>query len=183
MSTGIVTTTDVTDASPSGTYAHVANRAFQSDTLVKLFGHDPETCHDIAKQLMLQSPGTGINVILGGGRAQFTPFSEVDPEYPLLRGGRGDGHNFPLEWLESKASANQSAKYITSRDELLEVDVENTDYLFGLFAPGNMAFLDKQEAENDPSLAEMTEVAIKILSKNPKGFYLFVEGKLDCSTM
>lgn len=30
----------------------------------------------------------------------------------------------------------------------------------------------------DPSLTEMTEAAITILSRNPKGFYLFVEDKL-----
>lgn len=29
----------------------------------------------------------------------------------------------------------------------------------------------------DPSLSEMVDVAIKILSKNPKGFFLLVEGK------
>lgn len=29
----------------------------------------------------------------------------------------------------------------------------------------------------DPSLSEMVEVAIKILSKNPKGFFLLVEGR------
>ena len=30
----------------------------------------------------------------------------------------------------------------------------------------------------DPSLTEMMEVAITILSRNPNGFYLFVEDKL-----
>lgn len=29
----------------------------------------------------------------------------------------------------------------------------------------------------DPSLSEMVEMAIKILSKNPKGFFLLVEGR------
>ena len=29
----------------------------------------------------------------------------------------------------------------------------------------------------EPSIGEMTEMAIKILSKNPKGYFLFVEGK------
>lgn len=29
----------------------------------------------------------------------------------------------------------------------------------------------------DPSLTEMTEAAITILSRNPNGFYLFVEDK------
>lgn len=32
------------------------------------------------------------------------------------------------------------------------------------------------EVAGEPSLAEMTEKAIKILSKNPKGFFLLVEG-------
>ena len=29
----------------------------------------------------------------------------------------------------------------------------------------------------EPSLAEMTEKAIRMLSRNPKGYFLFVEGK------
>ena len=29
----------------------------------------------------------------------------------------------------------------------------------------------------DPSLSEMVEMAIKILNKNPKGFFLLVEGR------
>lgn len=34
----------------------------------------------------------------------------------------------------------------------------------------------ERNAETDPSLTEMVEVAIKILMKNPNGFYLLVEG-------
>lgn len=33
-------------------------------------------------------------------------------------------------------------------------------------------------ATGDPSLADMTRSALSILLKNPKGFFLFVEGKL-----
>ena len=29
----------------------------------------------------------------------------------------------------------------------------------------------------DPSLEEMTEAALRVLSRNPRGFYLFVEGE------
>lgn len=29
----------------------------------------------------------------------------------------------------------------------------------------------------DPSLRDMTEAALRVLSRNPKGFYLFVEGE------
>lgn len=32
----------------------------------------------------------------------------------------------------------------------------------------------------DPSIVEMTEKAIRILRKNPKGFFLLVEGENNC---
>ena len=52
----------------------------------------------------------------------------------------------------------------------------------GLFDSTSMAYdIDRfdphYEKEGEPSLAEMTEAAIKILQKNPKGFFLLVEGK------
>ncbi|CAH8564929.1 unnamed protein product [Schistosoma intercalatum] len=46
--------------------------------------------------------------------------------------------------------------------------------LEGLFAPSNMAY--QLENQDQPSLADMTEATIKILSRNPKGFLLLVEG-------
>jgi hypothetical protein len=30
----------------------------------------------------------------------------------------------------------------------------------------------------DPTLSEMTQVAVKLLLKNPRGFFLFIEGKI-----
>lgn len=33
------------------------------------------------------------------------------------------------------------------------------------------------DTAGEPSIEEMTENAVKILSRNPKGFFLFVEGK------
>ena len=36
----------------------------------------------------------------------------------------------------------------------------------------------ERNATEQPSLAEMTTAAITVLSKNPKGFYLMVEGRL-----
>lgn len=52
MATGIVTTTRITHATPAGAYAHVANRDWEDDTYVKADGQDPETCDDIAEQLV-----------------------------------------------------------------------------------------------------------------------------------
>ena len=36
------------------------------------------------------------------------------------------------------------------------------------------------EAAGEPSLAEMTEKAIRILSRNTEGYFLVVEGKMLC---
>lgn len=41
-----------------------------------------------------------------------------------------------------------------------------------------MEYADKRETANDPSLEEMTRVAIEVLRKNPKGYFLFVEGSI-----
>lgn len=48
----------------------------------------------------------------------------------------------------------------------------------GLFEPEDMTYDLERNADTDPSLTEMVDVAIKVLKKNPNGFYLLVEG--DC---
>lgn len=50
-----------------------------------------------------------------------------------------------------------------------------------LFEPGDMTYDLERNTESDPSLTEMVEVAIKILRKNPNGFYLLVEGEFVAS--
>lgn len=45
----------------------------------------------------------------------------------------------------------------------------------GLFEPKDMRFEVFRNRTRDPSIVDMTEKAIQILSKNPKGFFLFVE--------
>lgn len=53
-----------------------------------------------------------------------------------------------------------------------------THPLPGLFEPGDMKYSLVRNTTLDPSLTEMMEAAITILSRNPNGFYLFVEDKL-----
>lgn len=60
--TGIVTTTRVTHASPSGAYAHAATRDWESDRDVRKDKVDPEECPDIAQQLVTGETGRNINV-------------------------------------------------------------------------------------------------------------------------
>ena len=49
----------------------------------------------------------------------------------------------------------------------------------GLFEYSHMQYeVDRaDDAAGEPSIAEMTEKAIKILQRNSKGYFLFVEGE------
>jgi len=113
-------------------------------------------------------------VILGGGRRKFLRNNETDPESNQA-GERMDNLNLIDEWEKSK-NGSSSFSYVTLKDELENLNTTNTDYLLGLFAPSDIAYRDQQEADNDPSLELMTRKAIEILQKNPKGFFLLVEG-------
>lgn len=49
------------------------------------------------------------------------------------------------------------------------------EYILGLFQDDHMDYHLK--ANNQPTLEEMVEVAIKMLSRNKNGYFLFVEGE------
>ncbi|NXI38536.1 PPBI phosphatase, partial [Galbula dea] len=169
---GIVTTTRVQHASPSGTYAHVVNRNWYADSSMPTDALR-QGCKDIAWQLV---HNVDINVILGGGRKYMTPTGTPDPEYPTHaseNGIREDGNNLINIWLE----ARKNARYVWNKTEMLSAaDDPNVTYLMGLFEPADMKYNLVRNATLDPSLTEMMQAAIKILSRNPNGFYLFVEG-------
>uniref|UniRef100_A0A8C6WEV6 alkaline phosphatase n=1 Tax=Neogobius melanostomus TaxID=47308 RepID=A0A8C6WEV6_9GOBI len=171
-SVGIVTTTRVQHASPGASYAHSADRGWYSDADLT-----PEAlqndCRDISYQLV---HNTEINVILGGGRQYMFPKNVQDPEYPddpIITGDRNDGQNLVVEWLKNK----KRSKYVWNKAQFDKVNPKNTDFLMGLFEPKDCRYELDRNPSLDPSLSEMVEKAIKILSKNPKGFFLFVEDK------
>lgn len=169
-STGIVTTTTVTNASPAGNYAHTSNRHHESDGDVIYMEDNPNECDDIASQLIYNEPGQNINVILGGGFTKFIPDSEIDPEFG--KGGRQDGRNLINDWQKF----HRNGKLVKNKAELSELDVENTDYVLGLFAALHMEFHSNADEKTQPSLLEMTETAIRVLQKEENGYFLFVEG-------
>ncbi|CAG7720117.1 unnamed protein product [Allacma fusca] len=170
-STGIITTTRITHASPSGTYAHIAHRDWENDDMVRKSGQNPDTCDDIAEQLILRRPGINVNVILGGGRREFTPTSVIDPE-EKIGGKRTDNKNLIEIWKVLKSG--KKAQYVSTRAEFEKIDPKETDFVLGLFNYDHLSYhLDSTE---DPSLPELTKKAIEILSRNPKGYFLFVEG-------
>ncbi|XP_038820186.1 alkaline phosphatase-like [Salvelinus namaycush] len=173
-SVGIVTTTRVNHATPSAAYAHCVDRDWYSD------GEMPAEavragCKDIAMQLFENIPN--IDVIMGGGRKYMFPKNQSDVEYPGEKkhfGTRIDRRNLVEEW--NNRMKNKNAHYVWNKKELLSLNPNSVDYLLGLFEPGDLPYDLERNNETDPSLTEMVEVAIKILKKNPSGFYLLVEG-------
>nr|XP_046248779.1 alkaline phosphatase, intestinal, tandem duplicate 1 [Scatophagus argus] len=172
-SVGVVTTTRVQHASPAAAYAHSVSRSWYSDADLPSSAHK-QGCVDIATQLVTNFD---IDVILGGGRMYMTPKGTPDPEYPTSnsrKGDRKDKRNLIDVWL--KAKPNKMSHYVWHRKEFDEINVKTTDRLMGLFEPKDMRFEVFRNSTRDPSIVEMTEKAIQILSKNPKGYFLFVEG-------
>jgi alkaline phosphatase len=114
---------------------------------------------EIARQMLQE---TRVDVILGGGEDEFLPESE-NGCYPEP-GEQEDGSNLIAE------AQDAGYAYVCTADQLALVNPSITNKLLGLFADEGM------ERPFSPSLAAMTQVAINILSKNPEGFFLMVEG-------
>ena len=151
-------------------YAHTPNRDWESDSKVDKLAQGE--CKDIASQLIDWEGGDGFEVILGGGRSYFLPETMADPEYGDKTGNRADGKDLTAEWLTRHD--NQKAAYVWNLEGFQAADPAATDKLLGLFEPSHMQY--DVDRSDEPSLADMTGKAIDILSKNPKGYVLMVEG-------
>ncbi len=116
---------------------------------------------DIAEQQVYQE----IDVVLGGGKESLLPGT--------TKNSRVDDEDL------TKVLDTKGYDFVETRDELLKT---KSNKIWGSFAPSALAydFDRKAISNNEPSLAEMTNKAIDTLSKNEKGFFLFVEGsKVD----
>jgi alkaline phosphatase len=156
-STGLVTTSQVTDATPATFAAHVPERGDQSE---------------IARQYVEESRP---DVILGGGEDFWYPegdsgaYPDNPPEDPEERSKGSEGA------LADRAERS-GYKYIADPDEL---EGAQGSKILGLFANEEM-YQPKPEGEGgayDPvvPLPEMTRKAIETLSQNEEGFFLVVE--------
>lgn len=156
-STGVVTTSQVTDATGAAFGAHVEDRSKQSD---------------IALQLLTKSK---VDVLLGGGEDFWYPagqpgkFPDEPAEDPSEKSKGTQGN------LVEKAK-QLGYSYVSTKTDLQKAKGSK---LLGLFANEEM-FQQNEEGKGDiykpvVSLAEMTKKAIDTLDANSKGFFLMVE--------
>ena len=148
--TGLVVTSQITDATPAGFAAHVANRKCQNE---------------IGRQyIQVVRP----HVILGGGRWKMDADPATDGDSP--------GCPFYGKDLEEEA-ARTGYRVVHTGKELEEALNEGPREILGLFSNGGMTPAYKRTPETtEPSLAEMTRAALTVLEKERKGFLLLVEG-------
>ena len=180
MGTGVVSTARITHATPAGAYAHTPNRNWESSATTP---DDAQAlgCQDIASQLVAMPFGDGIDVILGGGRREFMPTEMSDPEYPNKQGARDDGRNLIEEWL----AADSDRRYAWNGDTIaqwLAAPEPLSGQLMGLFEPSHMQYeADRaRDPGKEPSLRDMTALAVKQLSAKKEGYFLLVEaGRID----
>lgn len=150
-SVGVVTSTRVTHATPAATYAHQCHRDAENDIAAQLTpggsGYNA-------------SLGNGVDVIFGGGRQFFLP--------KTAGGKRADNRDLTAEF---KA---QGYSYAATQAEFNALDPAKTQKAVALLASSHLDYdLDRTD---QPSLADMTQKAIQMLSKNNQGFFLMVEG-------
>lgn len=156
-STGLVTTSQITDATPASFGAHVKDRDEQSE---------------IAKQYLENSK---VDVLLGGGE---------DYWYPA--GTPGDFEDHPAKDKE-EASKGTRGNLVDRAEKLgydhvtnqKDLEGSKSHRILGLFANEEM-FEHRHEGEGDQydpvvPLPDMTKKAISTLSQNQKGFFLMVE--------
>lgn len=172
MATGVVTTTRVTHATPAATFAHSAERNWEDDVAIAKAG--AHGCTDIARQMVESPYGTGPDVLLGGGRGNFMPASQVDPEYPDQHGRRQDGRDLVAEWRRR----HPRGAYAWNGAQLEAAPKDAP--LLGLFEPSAMHYLHERgdDRAGEPTLAAMTRAAIERLQGDPDGYVLLVEGAL-----
>ena len=144
---GLVTTTQITHATPAAFASHVADRNLMVD---------------IAEQML----DTSVDVLLGGGENEFLPTSD-NGCFPDT-GKRSDGRNLINEAIDN------NYLYVCDSVSFDLVEPSSILQLIGLFADEGMS------RPFSPTLADMTQKAIDVLSQRSDGFFLMVEsGQID----
>jgi alkaline phosphatase len=119
--------------------------------------HVPD--RDLENKIAEQQLNQDIEVLLGGGKRHFLPETASNS-------ARNDERNL------LKAADEQGYQIVETADELAQVD---EGPLLGLFSDGHMAYeIDRPPSQ--PSLAQMMDRAIDVLSDRGDGYFLMVEG-------
>lgn len=204
---GLVTTTRITHATPATFATHIWNRDIENTIAAQYISSTEAqyeetitaggTVYSSAVDWELPAPkiGVEVDVLLGGGARHFLPKNigpnaiVRDANGAVVKNDAGDTVKLGKSSRANNADLVELAKgrgyqYVNSRDALLHIDLSqftpsSNAKLLGLFNGSHVNYeQDRQQFTPwEPTLAEMTRIAIEVLKrKSPKGFFLMVEG-------
>lgn len=166
MSVGVVSTARVTHATPAACYSHVNNRDNEAAIALQALPSDPTYNREL---------GSGIDLILGGGRQFFIPSTVTDEEGGA--GSRSDGRDLRAEFQASGYT------YLWNAAQFAAASPSELP-LLGLFERSHMEYEHDRPSDvgGEPSLTELATKAVELLSVRgeEEGFFLMVEaGRID----
>lgn len=167
MKVGVVSTAQITHATPAATYAHINQRNNEND--IALQALPGATTYN-------QRLKDGIDVLMGGGRRFFVPTSQTDEE-------GGPGSRTDMRDLRKEFTA-AGYTYVWNTSGFNALTPSNMPVL-GLFERGHMEYEADRLTDlgTEPSIAQMTLKAIQLLSQGRRrsdGYFLMVEsGRID----
>ncbi|HXP96913.1 MAG TPA: alkaline phosphatase, partial [Telmatospirillum sp.] len=157
MAVGVVTNTEIEDATPAGMVAHTRRRADYNDIVKMFYQVQPD-------------------VIMGGGSPNFldkmTPGSKRQDNQDFIKLFQEAGYSFVTTGTELNTAVQPG---------------RTPKKLLGLFNTGNLdgvldrRFLKKGSVDkfpDQPDLTDQVRASLDILSKSDKGFVLMVESGL-----
>ncbi|HEY6509570.1 MAG TPA: alkaline phosphatase, partial [Vicinamibacterales bacterium] len=168
MKVGVVSTAQITHATPAATYAHINQRNNENDIALQAL----PTAATYNRRL-----GRGIDVLMGGGRRFFVPTTSIDEEGGT--GSRTDGRNLRAEFQAAGYT------YVWNKAGFSTLGASSLPVL-GLFERGHMEYEYDRPTDlgGEPSIAEMTAKSIALLQRASRrgsdGYFLMVEaGRID----
>jgi alkaline phosphatase len=164
-STGVISTTRLTHATPAAFYAHTVRR-------------DEE--NEIAFQLIERGD---LTIAFSGGARHFIPQGARVENHPDLKNigkAAGWGSSVRKDSQDLVLAAKKKGYFlVTNEKEVLSLDAGKAEKVLGLFATSDFpSAIDRQPQHQTgvPPLPLLTAKGLEILNKNPRGFFLMVEG-------
>ncbi|GKX28235.1 alkaline phosphatase [Vallitalea longa] len=161
MATGLVTTTRITHATPAVFASHNESRGNEND---------------IAADYL----DSGIDYIVGGGVRHFLPTNFTDIQTDAFGGKisskRKDDRNILAEFIKAGYKVRYGLK---GAEEFRGETLKKGDKYLNLFTTSHLPYTIDDDNDTQfyvPSLADITDKGIELLSKDEDGFFFMIEG-------
>ena len=152
MAVGVVTNSEISDATPAGMVAHTRRRSDTTEIVRMFYEVKPD-------------------VMLGGGLAYFRPKSadgKRTDEIDYIERFKGDGYAFVANATELRSAVSD-----TQTKKIL--GLFNAGDIDGALDQKYLKRGTTEQFPDQPDLVEETRAALDVLSRGPNGFLLMVE--------